>query len=66
MTRYLSDQEVDNYGEFFDNAKRLRSLVAELEALGLSVIPDVGARRKRIPHRGHVEPRVGAAALTCG
>lgn len=40
VTRYLSDQEVEDYGEFFDNAKRLRALVAELEVLGLSVIPD--------------------------
>jgi hypothetical protein len=38
VTRYLSDQEVADYEAFFDNAKRLRALLAELENLGLSVI----------------------------
>jgi hypothetical protein len=52
VTRYLSDQEVDDYGEFFENAKRLRALVAELEALGLSVIPD-----DRHPNKPNTKPR---------
>jgi len=52
LTRYLSDQEVDDYGEFFENAKRLRALVAELEALGLSVIP-----HDRHPKRPNTRPR---------
>jgi hypothetical protein len=38
VTRYLSDEEVADYEAFFDNAKRLRGLLAELENLGLSVI----------------------------
>ncbi len=40
QTRYLSDEEADDYEAFFDNAKRLRGLLVELEALGLSVIGD--------------------------
>ena len=40
QTRYLSDEEADDYETFFDNAKRLRALLIELEALSLSVIGD--------------------------
>lgn len=37
-TRYLSADEIDDYGTYFDNAKRLRALLAELEALSLAVL----------------------------
>ena len=47
VTRYLSDQEVADYERFFDNAKRLRTLLAELEALGLSVIEGTAADPQR-------------------
>lgn len=40
QTRYLSEDEVHDYQAYFDNAKRLRALVAELETLSLSVIGD--------------------------
>ena len=40
VTRYLSDDEITDYRAFFDNAKQLRSLIAQLEALSLSVIED--------------------------
>jgi Family of unknown function (DUF6788) len=40
VTRYLSDEEVADYQVFFENAKQLRSLLAELEALSLSVIEE--------------------------
>ncbi len=40
VTRYLSDDEVGDYAAFFDNAKRLRALLAELEALSLTVVTD--------------------------
>jgi hypothetical protein len=40
QTRYLSDDEVRDYKAYFDNAKRLRALLAELESLSLSVIGD--------------------------
>ena len=47
VTRYLSDEEVADYEVFFDNAKRLRALLAELENLGLSVIEGATAEPKR-------------------
>ncbi len=38
VTRYLSPDQVERYQTWFDNARRLRSLVSELEALSLHVI----------------------------
>ena len=46
VTRYLSDEEVADYEAFFDNAKRLRALLGELENLGLSVIEGTTAESK--------------------
>lgn len=42
-TRYLSEEEVGDYQAFFENAKRLRGLLAELETLSLSVLDNAGA-----------------------
>jgi hypothetical protein len=56
VTRYLSDDEVRAYKEWFDNAKRLRDLFGELEALGLRAVesdarpqPRSGARKPPTP-----------------
>lgn len=38
VTRYLSDEEARVCEAWFDNAKRLRGLIDELEALGLRAI----------------------------
>ena len=38
VTRYLSDDEARVYEAWFDNAKRLRGLIDELEALGLRAV----------------------------
>jgi hypothetical protein len=38
VTRYLSEDEIEDYQSFFDNAKRLRALLTEIDALGLSVV----------------------------
>jgi hypothetical protein len=38
VTRYLSSEQFERYQEWFDNARRLRSLVSELEGLSLRVI----------------------------
>lgn len=49
VTRYLSDEEIDDYQSFFDNAKRLRALLSEIEALSLQVVesqPPVGKRAR--------------------
>jgi hypothetical protein len=37
-TRYLSAEQHLDYGSWFETAKRLRDLVAQLEALGLEVL----------------------------
>ena len=36
-TRILSDDQLADYGPWFDNHKRLRELVAELEELSLAI-----------------------------
>ena len=38
VTRYLTDEQAADYGPWFDNARRLRELVAKLEAAGLSAV----------------------------
>jgi hypothetical protein len=50
QTRYLSEDEVGDYAVFFDNAKRLRALLAELETLSLAVVE--GASHPELPRRG--------------
>lgn len=37
VTRYLSPEQLERYQPWFDNARRLRELVTELEALSLRV-----------------------------
>ena len=50
ITRLVSDDQLDDYRRWLDNHRRLRALVAELEALTLA-IADAGPRRKRRPAR---------------
>lgn len=38
VTRYLSPEQVERYQPWFDNARRLRQLASELEALSLQVV----------------------------
>jgi hypothetical protein len=38
VTKLLSPEQVAEYQEWFDNRKRLRELVGELESLGLDII----------------------------
>ena len=38
VTRMLSPEQLADYRPFFDNARRLRQLTAELEALSLAVV----------------------------
>ncbi len=40
VSKMLSPDQVADYQEWFDNRKRLRDLVGELESLGLSVVED--------------------------
>ena len=36
-TRILTDDQLTDYGPWFDNHRRLRELIAELEALSLTI-----------------------------
>ncbi len=57
VTRYLSDEEARAYEAWFDNAKRLRGLLDELEAVGLRAL-EASSRPAR--RRGGAEPASSA------
>jgi hypothetical protein len=38
VTRFLSDDQLADYSDWFDNQRRLRALLAELETLSLAII----------------------------
>ncbi len=38
VTRFLSDGQLTDYGDWFDNQRRLRALLAELEELSLAIV----------------------------
>jgi hypothetical protein len=48
ITRLVPGEQLDDYRQWLDNHRRLRALVAELEALTLA-IADAGPRGKRQP-----------------
>jgi len=48
ITRLVSDEQLDDYRQWLDNDRRLRALVAELEALTLA-IADADPRARRRP-----------------
>ena len=48
VTRLVPDEQLDDYRQWLDNHRRLRALVAELEALTLA-IADAGSRSRRAP-----------------
>ena len=50
ITRLISDEQLDDYRQWLDNDRKLRALVAELEALTLT-IADADPRGKRRPAR---------------
>lgn len=39
-TRLLSEEQLDDYQPFFDNHRRLKDLVGQLEALSLQIVDD--------------------------
>jgi Family of unknown function (DUF6788) len=60
ITRLVPDEQLDDYRQWLDNHRRLRALVAELEALTLA-IADTGTRTRRRPaaparHTGQTSP----------
>ncbi len=40
VTKLLTDEQLDDYQELFDNHRRLRDLVQQLEELGLEIIEE--------------------------
>ncbi len=68
VTRYLSEKELARYQPWFDNARRLKDIVAKLEVASLHTLeleqsdkpskptpgatPTPAAPRRRSPHRG--------------
>lgn len=62
VTRLLTDEQAAEYTPWFENMRRLRRLVAELEDLGLKVVEDDprSARRpggrKPSPQKGKGQP----------
>jgi hypothetical protein len=60
ITRLVPDEQLDDYRQWLDNHRRLRALVAELEALTLA-IADADPRARRRPaaparHTGQTSP----------
>jgi hypothetical protein len=50
ITRLVSDEQLDDYRQWLDNDRKLRALVAELEALTLAIADaNAGPRGKRQP-----------------
>jgi uncharacterized protein DUF6788 len=68
ITRRLTPAELAEYQPLFDNAKKLRTLLSELQDLTLQIIETGATREPSAP----VEPEtpapenVGKARLTCG
>ena len=58
VTRLVPDEQLDDYRQWLDNDRRLRALIAELEALTLA-IADADPRS---PHSTRAKPRRTAQA----
>jgi uncharacterized protein DUF6788 len=67
ITRRLTPAELAEYQPLFDNAKRLRALLAELQDLTLQIIEADSPRTQQSPEPETRNPEnVGEARLTCG
>jgi hypothetical protein len=63
VTRRLTQAELADWQPLFDNAKRLRALLADLQDLTLTILEDSGDQE---PHPGqNGQNPVGTARLTC-
>ena len=51
--RYLSDDQLDRYGSWFEQAKRIRILLAELETLSLRIVERTEGWDPQSPPTGH-------------
>jgi hypothetical protein len=64
VTRRLTPDELADWQPLFDNAKRLRALLADLQDLTLAIVE---ASQGQEPHPGQTgQNPVGTARLTCG
>lgn len=51
--RYLSEEQLDRYGSWFEEARRLRDLFGELETLSLRIAERVEGWDPQAPPAGH-------------
>ena len=51
VTRLVPDDQLDDYRQWLDNHRRLRALVAELEALTLAIADAGQPGKRRTPPR---------------
>ncbi|MHB1502281.1 MAG: DUF6788 family protein [Candidatus Dormibacteria bacterium] len=56
--RYLSDEQLDRYRDWFEQARRLRDLLGELETLSLRIAERAEGWDPQAPPTGH-RPRSG-------
>ncbi len=67
ITRRLSPAELAEYQPLFDNAKKLRALLSELQDLTLEIIEADSPRQQHSPEpEPHAPENVGEPRLTCG
>jgi hypothetical protein len=64
ITRRLTEAELADWQPLFDNAKRLRALLADLQDLTLAIIEASGDQELHPGQNG--QNPVGTARLTCG
>lgn len=65
VSRWLSPEQAERYDDWFANAKRLRSLLTELEVLSLRIAERTEAWDPQAPPRGHRD-RSGARSSATG
>ena len=67
ICRWLSDDQQHDYQAWIDNDRRLRELLARLEALGAAALEaDPRWQQRSRRHAGEPRTDVGTARLTCG
>jgi hypothetical protein len=66
VTRRLTPAELAEYQPLFDNAKKLRALLAELQDLTMAMISEPSSHQPQTPEpEGSPPESVGSARLTC-
>ncbi|EQD32896.1 hypothetical protein B1A_19164, partial [mine drainage metagenome] len=65
ISRWLSDEQLERYEGRFANARRVRDLLTELEALSLRIAERAEGWDPQAPQTGH-QSRAGAERLPTG